>query len=437
MLKENLIIDIAKNSIAEKIGIQPGDKLLAINQSIVKDVLDYMFLVTDEEITLDVKKSDGRIVRYKISKDYDDDLGLIFEDGLMDKPRVCKNKCMFCFVDQMPKNMRKSLYVKDDDYRLSFLYGNFITLTNVSEKEIRRIINMKLSPLYVSVHATDDNVRVALMANPKAKGIMDKLTTLVNGGINLHCQLVMVRGVNDGKVLDRSIEDLVSLFPGVISIAAVPVGLTAYREGLAPITPWDGPSSREIIEQIEGWGKRLKEQFGTPLVYASDEFYVMADREVPDAEYYEGFPQIENGVGLIAKLKDEFYSSLSKYRGITPKSKKVSIATGISAYKFIKSLANQIMDNFEIEIAVYAIKNNFFGPSVTVAGLLTGSDLISQLKDKDLGQRLIIPDVMLKEGEDIFLDDKTLDDVKDALGVEVVVSAVNGEDLIKKVIGEI
>lgn len=436
-MKENVIASVVKNSIADKIGIKAGDKLVAINHSIVRDILDYMFLTTDEQIVLDVRKANGSIVSYEIYKDYDDDLGLVFENELMDKPHVCRNKCVFCFVDQMPKNMRKTLYLKDDDYRLSFLYGNFITLTNVSDEEIHRIISMRLSPLYISVHATDDEVRVALMSNPRAKGIMNKLTNLVNNGISLHCQLVTVRGVNDGEILDRSVKDLAGLFPGVLSIAVVPVGLTAYRDGLPPITPWDGPSSEKLVEQIEKWGRKFEKELGTPLVYASDEFYVMANREVPCADYYRGFPQIENGVGLIAKLKDEFYNSLDKYKRISPKFKKISIATGVSAYGFIKSLMNHISRSFDIDVEVYAIKNDFFGPSVTVAGLITGNDLIKQLKDRELGQRLIIPDVMLKENEDVFLDDVTLDDVRKALKAEIVVSRVDGEDLIKKVIGEI
>lgn len=434
-MKKHKIIAVKKNSIAYELGIRKNDILLSVNKEEVKDVLDYKFLTTDENLSIEIQKSDDAKRHYNIQKDYDDDIGLVFENDLMDDIKKCKNKCIFCFIDQMPENMRNSLYVKDDDYRLSFLEGNFVTLTNLDEEDIQRIIDMHLSPLYVSVHALDPKVRCTIMKNPNAAKIYDILKQLTDNGITVNCQIVLVRNVNDGDVLDDTLKGLSDLYPGVNSVAIVPAGITKYRKRLFEILPWDKGSSTNVVNSVNRYQNDMREKNGTSFVYASDEFYVMAQMAVPDAEFYEDFAQMENGVGLISKFQDEFMHSVVKYSKKKPENPHISIATGESAYEFIKKLSDILANKFSMTIDVFRIKNNYFGQSITVAGLITGGDLIAQLKGNIKTKKLLIPEVMLREGKDTFLDDVKVSDVEKELAIKIIVTKINGEDLIKKVLG--
>ncbi|AEF17120.1 protein of unknown function DUF512 [Thermoanaerobacterium xylanolyticum LX-11] len=427
------IKDVLKDSIADELGIEPGDTLISINGSEITDLIDYKFQIANENIELLIKKENGEEYIYEIEKDYDDDLGLIFETGIIDKLKHCRNKCVFCFVDQLPKNVRHSLAFKDDDYRLSFLQGNFVTLTNVSDEEFSRIISYKMSPIYLSVHATDDEIRKRMMRNPNAGGILDKIKELIKNGIEVHCQVVLCPGLNDGQILDKTIEDLSRLFPGVKSVAVVPVGLTDHREGLFELKTFDKEGAQEVLDKISKWQKRLKSDIKTSFVFAADEFYVLADVDIPDYNAYENFPQIENGVGLMAMFKKQFVDYYKKIGDVKPKNS-FCVITGVSAYKFIKELV-YMLDKKGVDIKVVPIINNFFGKKITVSGLITGGDIINQLKGKINGETLIIPDSMIKEGTDSFLDDVTIDDVEKELNTKVLVSEVDGKKFIQKIIG--
>ncbi|MDE4542034.1 MULTISPECIES: DUF512 domain-containing protein [unclassified Thermoanaerobacterium] len=427
------IKDVLKDSIADELGIEPGDTLISINGSEITDLIDYKFQIANENIELLIKKEDGEEYIYEIEKDYDDDLGLIFETGIIDKLKHCRNKCVFCFVDQLPKNVRHSLAFKDDDYRLSFLQGNFVTLTNVSDEEFSRIIRYKMSPIYLSVHATDDEIRKRMMRNPNAGGILDKIKELIKNGIEVHCQVVLCPGLNDGQILDKTIEDLSKLFPGVKSVAVVPVGLTDHREGLFELKTFDKEGAQDVLNKISKWQKRLKSDIKTSFVFAADEFYVLADVDIPDYNAYENFPQIENGVGLMAMFKKQFVDYYKKIGDVKSKDS-FCVITGVSAYKFIEELV-YMLDKKGVDIKVVPIINNFFGKKITVSGLITGSDIINQLKGKINGETLIIPDSMIKEGTDSFLDDVTIDDVEKELNTKVLVSEVDGKKFIQKIIG--
>ncbi|HHV74076.1 MAG TPA: DUF512 domain-containing protein [Thermoanaerobacterium sp.] len=427
------IKDVLKDSIADELGIEPGDTLVSINGSEITDLIDYKFQIANENIELLIKKEDGEEYIYEIEKDYDDDLGLVFETGIIDKLKHCRNKCVFCFVDQLPKNVRHSLAFKDDDYRLSFLQGNFVTLTNVSDEEFSRIIRYKMSPIYLSVHATDDEIRKRMMRNPNAGGILDKIKELIKNGIEVHCQVVLCPGLNDGQILDKTIEDLSKLFPGVKSVAVVPVGLTDHREGLFELKTFDKEGAQDVLNKISKWQKRLKSDIKTSFVFAADEFYVLADVDIPDYNAYENFPQIENGVGLMAMFKKQFVDYYKKIGDVKSKDS-FCVITGVSAYKFIEELV-YMLDKKGVDIKVVPIINNFFGKKITVSGLITGGDIINQLKGKINGETLIIPDSMIKEGTDSFLDDVTIDDVEKELNTKVLVSEVDGKKFIQKIIG--
>lgn len=427
------IKDVLKDSIADEVGIEPGDTLISINGSEITDLIDYKFQIANENIELLIKKGNGEEYIYEIEKDYDDDLGLIFETGIIDKLKHCRNKCVFCFVDQLPKNVRRSLAFKDDDYRLSFLQGNFVTLTNVSDDEFSRIIRYKMSPIYLSVHATDDEIRKKMMRNPNAGGILDKIKELIKNDIEVHCQVVLCPGLNDGQILDKTIDDLSKLFPGVKSVAVVPVGLTDHREGLFELKTFDKEGAQEVLNKISKWQDRLKNDIKTSFVFAADEFYVLAGADIPDYNAYESFPQIENGVGLMAMFKKQFVDYYKKIKDVKPKDS-FCVITGVSAYKFIEELV-YMLSKKGIDIKVVPIINNFFGKKITVSGLITGRDIISQLKDKINGETLIIPDSMIKEGTNSFLDDVTIDDVEKELNTKVLVSEVDGKKFIQKIIG--
>lgn len=420
-------------SIAEEIGIEPGDKLLKINGSEIHDILEYRYLTAEYEVTLEVCKRDGTVEVITVETDYED-LGIEFSEGLIDEAQSCTNKCIFCFIDQLPKGMRETVYFKDDDTRLSFLQGNYVTLTNMSDEEIDRLIKMHVSPINVSVHTTNPELRCKMLNNRFAGKCFDIMKKFRDNGIYMNCQIVLCRGINDGEELDRSLDDMASLYPNVNSISVVPVGLTAYREGLYPLTPFDKKSSAEVICQVEKKQAQYLKELGTRIVYLSDEFYVDAEMEIPDADSYEGFPQIENGVGLIASLREEFESAIK----LVPKkeyNRHIAIATGESAYEFISELADELQKAVSgVKIDVYAIKNNFFGGGVTVAGLVTGGDIISQLKDKPKADILAIPHSMLRDDDNIFLDDTTVSDVEAALGMKIVPIFNDGYEFIEKIL---
>ncbi|RKD27683.1 putative radical SAM enzyme, TIGR03279 family [Caminicella sporogenes DSM 14501] len=432
---KNIIANIVKGSIAEEIGIEPGDVLHSINGREINDIIDYLYHTADEYLEVEIEKENGEIWILEIEKEYDEDLGIIFSNPILDKANHCRNKCIFCFIDQLPKNMRKSLYFKDDDSRLSFLQGNFVTLTNLSDKDIDRIIEYNISPINVSIHTTNPQLRVKMLNNKTAGNILERLNKLTKNRILINGQIVLCPNINDKDELDRTIEDLYPLYPNLHSLAIVPVGVTKYREKLFPLKPFTKQQSIEVIKQIEKWQSFLKQKINTNFVYLSDEFFITADYDLPEYEEYEGFPQIENGVGLIRKFEFEFLSFLKKLPSNLKVKKDVSVITGTSAKKFIEGLAKKLMNKFkELNITVHVIKNEFFGETITVAGLITGQDIIKQLNGKYLGDRVIIPKSMLKSDEDIFLDDISVKELEKRLKTKVLVSQVNGKDFIKKII---
>lgn len=429
---------VEEHSIAQIAGICSGDIIISINNNNVSDILEYKFLINDDYIEILIKKPNNEEWLLEVEKEPYEDLGIIFEEELLDSAKSCKNKCVFCFIDQLPKGLRKTLYFKDDDSRLSFLQGNYISLTNLTQDHIKRIIKYRISPLNVSVHTTNPQLRIKMLNNKNAGNINELLKQLSDGGITLNCQIVLCPNINDNKELDRTIEDLSKYFPYVKSISVVPVGLTKYREGLFHLEPFDKDGVIKVIEQINKWQKKFKDKYNTNLVYLSDEFYLLSQEDFPKFKEYEDFPQIENGVGLISLFNKEFcdYFKYISKRNINIENRNVSIITGASAYNFINNLSEMLQNTFKnLNIKVYKIINNFFGETVTVAGLITGRDIIEQLKDKDLGSELIIPQCMLKHKESLFLDDVTVSDLEKSLNIKIKISPVNGKDFIKSVIG--
>ena len=422
-------------SIAEEAGIEPGDSILAVNDETIKDIFDYRFLAANEELQLEIMKASGEEWCIEIEKDEYEDLGMEFENPMLDEAKSCTNRCIFCFIDQLPGGMRETLYFKDDDSRLSFLTGNYVTLTNVSLEDLDRIIRYRMSPINVSVHTTNPDLRVFMLKNRFAGEVLDRIKRLTEGSIKVNCQIVLCRGINDGEELERTLEDLCRLYPGVNSISAVPVGITKFREGLMELVPYDKLSSIQVIEKVENWQRKLLKKYGSRVVYLADEFYIMAGRELPEYIEYEDFPQIENGVGLISQLRYEFDEAFGMLGEIEAGSRKVSIATGVSSFKFIKGLAEKLENRFAgLSVKVYEIKNEFFGENVTVAGLLTGRDVFRQLKDKDLGEELLICRCMLRSGEEVFLDDFTVGDMEQGLDIRVTVVENSGRDFIDAVL---
>ncbi len=430
------IVTVEPESIAEEIGMEPGDLLLSINGQEVQDVLDYHFLLHDEMLTVLFEKPDGEEWEVELEKEYDDDLGIGFEEGLMDGYQACRNKCMFCFIDQMPPGMRETLYFKDDDARLSFLQGNYITLTNMSEEDLDRIIRYKLSPINLSVHTTNPSLRCQMLHNRFAGNLLERIRRLAEAGIEMNSQVVLCKGYNDGAELDRTIADLSAFLPSLKSLSVVPVGLTKYREGLVKLEKFTKKEAMEVLIQIHGWQERLLAAQGTRFVFASDEWYMMAEHPIPPASYYEGYGQLENGVGMVRSLAEEVEQALP---GIPSdgRSHHVSIATGVLAAPVIQKLAELVMQRFPgIQVTVYPIQNEFFGTSITVAGLLTAQDIIAQLSGKPLGKALLLPDVMLRDGEEVFLDDLTCADVEKALQTPVHIVKSDGESFIQAILLE-
>lgn len=433
-LKKHYIKEIRKNSIAEEMEIEAGDYLLTVNDEEISDILDYKYQMFDEYVTVLIEKPNGEQWDLEIEKDENEDIGLIFEEELMDKPRRCANHCIFCFMDQLPDKVRETLVFKDDDFRLSFMTGNYVTLTNAGYRDLDRIIKYHLSPINVSVHATNPKVREMMLNNRNANKIMEYLKYLTEHEISVNAQIVLCPNINDGEILDQTIEDLSKFYPYLQCIAIVPVGLGKYREGLYPIEPFHKETANKAINQVEGWQRKFKKKYGSNLVYIADEVYIVADREIPSFETYEDFPQLEDGIGMIAKFQREFDTKYLRLKERTI-NKTISIATGKSAYNLIRKLSDKLEIKFKgLKINVYAIENNFFGPMITVSGLVTGGDIIAQLKEKELGKYLLLNYNMLKDDADVFLDDTTLDDVKKALAIKIKVTNGTGEDFIDKII---
>lgn len=420
MKKGAYVSGVDAGSIAEELGILPGDIVVSIDGEKIVDYLDYKFLATNEEIVLTVKKQDGSIYAYEIYNEDMEDLGIQFENMLFDSPKSCLNKCVFCFIDQMPKGMRDTLYFKDDDSRLSFLYGNYVTLTNMKEKDLRRLIRYRISPVNISVHTTNPKLRVFMLKNKHADKILEQMQLLYENGIEMNMQIVLCKGINDGKELDRTISDLTKFLPVARSVSVVPVGLTRCREGLYPLEPFEQEDAKQVISQIDRWQEKLLREYGTRFVYASDEFYVTAGIPVPAEEAYEDFPQIENGVGMLASMEAEFRRAMEEIPEKTYQPTKTVIATGEISREFIKKLVNLAKMRYNInDIEVVAVKNGLFGGKVTVSGLLGGKDLISAISGTD-AKRLLITSSMLKADEDIFLDDITKEEAEQALGLSII-----------------
>ncbi len=431
-----LIQSVQPGSYAARAGIQPGDTLAAIDGNPVNDLLDYRFYVTSRRITLDLLRS-GKARSVQIRKGEYDDIGLEFETYLMDKQRSCKNKCVFCFVDQMPGGMRESLYFKDDDSRMSFLFGNYITLTNLTDEDISRIIKMRISPVNISVHTTDPGLRVRMMKNPRAASSLAYIKRLCDADIRVNSQLVLCPGYNDGPALERTLDDLGALYPNLQSIACVPVGLTRFREGLEPLRPYDRERARETIEIIHRFAGRMWKTHGERVAYPSDEFFLKAELPIPEPRYYGGFDQLEDGVGTLALLREEFEDALADDPD-TDASGVLSTVTGEAAYPLLRELADQVMHKHPgIRIQVHRIENRFFGEQITVAGLVTGKDILEQLGGVPLGERLLLPSVMLRHERDRFLDDLTLCELEARLGVPVLPVDNDGGQLYSAMTGRL
>ncbi len=427
------IFDVTTGSHADKAGIKKGETLLSINSNEIVDVLDYRFYQVNRKLTLEVEDENKNVRTIEMTKGEYEEIGLEFETYLMDKQHSCRNKCIFCFIDQLPKGMRESLYFKDDDSRLSFLFGNYITLTNITEHEIDRIIKMHISPINVSVHTTNPELRCKMMNNRFAGDTLKYLKRFADAGITLNCQIVSCPGINDGDELVRTLTDLENL--GVNMTAIVPVGLTRYRENLYPLVPYNKETAGQTIDIIEKMGDECVKKHGRRIFFPGDEFYLLAEREIPSPEFYEDFSALEDGIGMIAYLTDDVGWKLEELYADESLCHKVTIACGEGVFPYMKRIMSMINEKFpNITINTRAIKNNFFGGGVNVSGLVTGGDLIDQLRDDDLGDRLIITSSMLRFENDLFLDDVSTDDVERELGVTLVPVNNNGNDLVEAVI---
>ena len=427
------IFDVTTGSHADKAGIKKGETLLSINSNEIVDVLDYRFYQVNRKLTLEVADEDKNVRTIEMTKGEYEEIGLEFETYLMDKQHSCRNKCIFCFIDQLPKGMRESLYFKDDDSRLSFLFGNYITLTNITEHEIDRIIKMHISPINVSVHTTNPELRCKMMNNRFAGDTLKYLKRFADAGITLNCQIVSCPGIKDGDELVRTLTDLENL--GVNMTAIVPVGLTRYRENLYPLVPYNKETAGQTIDIIEKMGDECVKKHGRRIFFPGDEFYLLAEREIPSPEFYEDFSALEDGIGMIAYLTDDVGWKLEELDADESLCHKVTIACGEGVFPYMKRIMSMINEKFpNITINTRAIKNNFFGGGVNVSGLVTGGDLIDQLRGDDLGDRLIITSSMLRFENDLFLDDVSTDDVERELGVTLVPVNNNGNDLVEAVI---
>ncbi len=426
---------VIPNSLSDLCGIKENDILVSINGKDINDVLDYRFYLAEEKITLTVNRN-KELINFDITKECYDDIGLEFETPLMDKKHRCENKCIFCFIDQLPKGLRESLYFKDDDSRLSFLHGNYITLTNLEKRDIERIIEMHISPVNVSVHTTNPELRCKMMLNKKAGDVLSYLDMLSQGGIDICAQIVLCRDINDGEELVRTLNDLAKLYPNLSSVAVVPSGLTKFRDGLYPLKHFDKESSKEVIKTVETVNKTYSKKLGKNLFFCSDEFYLMAGKKMHKEEYYEGYSQLDNGVGMITSFEEEAYTfmkTLTKEEKNIKKS--LSIATGTASYPFLSKLVKSIKKKCkELDCNVYEIKNDFFGHSITVSGLITGKDLLNQLKDKNLGSELHISKSMLRNEGDLFLCGMSIDELAKELNVKIVPDEQDGAAFVESLL---
>ncbi len=430
------ISSVDSGSIAEEAGIAAGDYIVEICGKQINDILSYMYYSKDENISLKIEKANGDIEIIEIENPNYEDLGINFEYPLLSKPRSCKNKCIFCFIDQLPKGMRETLYFKDDDSRLSLLHGNYVTLTNLTDDEIRDIAEMHISPINISVHSTDMENRALLFGHKKSGDIMARMRFFAEKGITMNGQIVLCKGVNDGNYLNKTLEDLCSLYPAVYSVSVVPVGLSKYREGLYPLSPFEKEDAQKVIEQIEVFQKKMLKEHGSRVIYIADEFYLKAGIEIPDAKEYEDFPQIENGVGLIASMKEEFEDAMECLE-ITEKNREVSVITGVAAEPFVRSLADALTKKVKgLKINVYKVVNNFFGDKITVTGLLCGCDIKEQIGGKNIGEELIISKAMLRAEEDILLDDVTVEELEEYFGVPITAIYNDGYEFVSAILGE-
>ena len=424
---------VLEGSIGEELEIEVGDKVLEIDGTVIEDIFDYQFLIQDTYIEMLVEKPDGEQWLLEIDKEFDEDLGIEFENGLMDEYRHCHNKCIFCFIDQMPEGMRDTLYFKDDDSRLSFLQGNYVTLTNMSDHDIDRIVRYHLSPINISFQTMNPKLRCKMLNNRFAGEALKKVDVLNEAGITMNGQIVLCKGINDGAELEFSIRELMKYIPNLESVSVVPVGLSKYREGLYPLEAFEKEDAREVLEIIHRYQKECFEKFGTHFIHASDEWYILAEEELPEEERYDGYLQLENGVGMLRLLLEEFQEAFEEVAGsdIKVDRQELSMATGLLAYPYIKRMAEQMMEAFPgLMIHVYPITNEFFGEKITVSGLLTGQDILKQLKGKELGGRLLLPQNVLRSGESVFLDDLTVEELEKALQVPINIVKSSGYDFV-------
>lgn len=427
---------VQDGSIAQEMEIEAGDLLLAVNGDEIEDVFDYRFAVNDEYLTLLVQKPNGEEWELEVEKDPQEELGLTFENDLMDEYRSCRNKCIFCFIDQMPKGMRSTLYFKDDDSRLSFMQGNYVTLTNMKKKDIDRIIRYKLAPINISVHTTNPKLRCKMLNNRFAGEALAQIDRLFEAGIPMNGQIVLCKGVNDGSELERTIRDLAGYLPHMKSLSVVPVGLTRFREGLYPLQPFTAEDAREVLFMIHRLQDEIFARWGTHFVQAGDEWYLLAGMEMPPAQRYDGYIQLENGVGMVRLLCDEFLHALSQEKG-DGRHRTQTIATGVSAAPVLERLAGQMREKFpNVHTEVCAVRNDFFGERITVSGLLTGQDIVNQLKGRALGEALLLPCNLLRSGEDVFLDDYTVLEVEQQLQTPICIVGSSGGELLQALKGE-
>lgn len=429
------IASVVPGGIAWELGLEPGDAVTAINGNEIADIFDYQYYVEDAYLEVAILTKDGEECLLEIEKDEDEDLGIVFESSLMDEYRSCCNRCIFCFIDQMPPGMRETLYFKDDDSRLSFLQGNYITLTNMKEADLERVIRYHLSPINISVHTTNPELRCKMLHNRFAGDVLAKIGRLSEAEITMNSQIVLCKGINDGAELDRTIRELGAYLPHMESLSVVPVGVTKYREGLFPMELFSKEDAAAVLRQILGWQEYFKEKYGTCFVHASDEWFILAEEEFPPESYYEGYGQLENGVGMMRLLIDEVGERLSELAG-DARQRVVSIATAKLAYPTIRQLADALMRKFpNVKVQVFCIVNHFFGENITVSGLLTGQDIRAQLAGQSLGAELLLPENVLKADEAIFLDDISLKELSDSLQVPVNIIESEGRDFVDKIIG--
>ena len=434
---KHIVSKVLPGSIAEELEIEPGDELVSVSGKEIEDILDYHYLMNDEYVELLIRKPNGEEWELEIEKEYEDDIGIEFENGLMDNYRSCHNKCIFCFIDQMPKGMRDTLYFKDDDSRLSFLQGNYVTLTNMSDHDIDRIVYYHMEPMNISFQTMNPDLRCKMLHNRFAGEALKKVDRFYEAGIHMNGQIVLCKGVNDGAELDFSIRELTKYLPYLQSVSVVPVGLSKYRDGLFPLEPFDKEDAKKVLDLIHGWQKKAYQEYGIHFVHASDEWYILAEQPFPPAEQYDGYLQLENGVGMLRLLGEEVKEAVAGRAGDDRRIKAVS-ATGALAAPFIKKYMEMIHEKFpNVDVDVISIRNEFFGETITVSGLITGQDLIRQLSGRDLGEKLLLPCNMLKNEEDIFLDDISVEELSRKLNVEIVIVDEGGSDLVSAVLDPI